>query len=187
MTPFHSGFDCLVRVFDSLEIPFLIGGSIASSTFGISRATNDVDILADLRPSHVSIWVERLKPDFPVWEDEVMNWVRQGRPFNLIHPVSVSKFDIFLARRPFDYSQLGRRRFEVLDILGDRITAPVSSPEDTVLSKLVWFRDGGGVSEKQWSDLRGIVRLQRNSLDQQYLDHWARELGVADLLARAQA
>jgi hypothetical protein len=63
----------------------------------------------------------------------------------------------------------------------------VESAENTVLSKLEWFRAGGEVSERQWWDVVGILRAQAHGLDEAYLDRWAVTLGVADLLERAVA
>ena len=53
-----------------------------------------------------------------------------------------------------------------------------------ILAKLEWFRGGGEVSERQWTDVLGILRAGRG-LDKAYLQRGATELGVADLLARA--
>ena len=56
--------------------------------------------------------------------------------------------------------------------------------EDVVLAKLEWFRLGGEVSERQWRDILGVLKTQRDSLDIAYLQHWAKALAVADLLER---
>jgi hypothetical protein len=59
------------------------------------------------------------------------------------------------------------------------------TPEDTILSKLEWFRAGGDVSERQWRDVLGILEVQAGNLDMEYLRRWAEELGVSDLFERA--
>jgi hypothetical protein len=61
----------------------------------------------------------------------------------------------------------------------------VASPEDTVLRKLRWYRDGGEVSERQWLDIQGVLKVQAGTLDRGYLRQWAAPLGVADLLVEA--
>lgn len=62
---------------------------------------------------------------------------------------------------------------------------PIDTPEDTVLHKLEWYRAGGEGSDRQWSDIVGVLAIQGDALDRPYLDHWASVLGVSDLLARA--
>jgi len=59
------------------------------------------------------------------------------------------------------------------------------SPEDIILNKLDWYRLGGGVSDLQWRDVLGVIKVQKDSLDKKYLRHWATELKLADLLERA--
>ena len=65
------------------------------------------------------------------------------------------------------------------------VAVSTSSAEDTVLAKLQWYRDGGGVSDRQWNDVLGVLKVQGTTLDRAYLEDWARELGLADLLRRA--
>jgi len=43
----------------------------------------------------------------------------------------------------------------------------------------------GGVSEKQWLDVLGILKLQTTRLDRAYLTEWANYLGLTSLLERA--
>src|SRR5262249_12179076 len=94
----------------------------------------------------------------------------------------VLKVDFFVCGgRPFDQSLMERRRREILPG-PSRQSAFVVSPEDIILLKLAWFRLGAGVSEMQWRDLLGVVRIQAGQLDEAYLDHWAAELEVVDLL-----
>ena len=66
------------------------------------------------------------------------------------------------------------------------LSAASKSPEDTVLRKLEWFEAGGRVSDRQWRDVLGVLRLRGPSLDHEYLDRWARALRVVDLLERAR-
>jgi hypothetical protein len=61
----------------------------------------------------------------------------------------------------------------------------IASAEDTVLSKLVWYRKGNEVSEHQWRDVLGILEVQVDRLDLLYMRRWAASLDVADLLNRA--
>ena len=61
----------------------------------------------------------------------------------------------------------------------------IKTPEDSVLRKLLWFRAGGGVSERQWRDVVAVLRVGGESIDMSYVNTWAARLGIADLVARA--
>ena len=54
-----------------------------------------------------------------------------------------------------------------------------------MLHKLRWFRDGGEVSDRQWSDVLGVLRVQGRALDLDHMRTWATVLGVGDLFERA--
>lgn len=95
------------------------------------------------------------------------------------------KVDVFIPEgRPFDRLQFARRSKQVVATHPER-TAYVASAEDTVLAKLEWYRLGGEASERQWRDVLGVLQIQGDELDLDYLRQWAVELGVAGLLARA--
>jgi len=71
------------------------------------------------------------------------------------------------------------------DAIVEGATLWVKSPEDTVLRKLCWYRDGGEVSDRQWRDVVGILRLSGADLDLDYMRRWAQQLDVATLPDRA--
>jgi len=79
-----------------------------------------------------------------------------------------------------DQASLARAGLARLD---DGVDVPVCSAEDTLLAKLTWFRRGGEVSERQWTDVLGLLRVA--TMDTPYLLSAAEARGVADLLARA--
>jgi hypothetical protein len=187
VSDFSAAFEELLAALDRLEIPFLIGGSVASGVHGIPRNTKDIDIVADIAPEIVSEFCAVLAPTFYADADQAEFAIQAGRAFNVIHLKSAYKFDIFPAREDrFIRSQLARRRYRTTTVPGlENIEFPVASPEDTILAKLVWFRKGGEVSDQQWHDVLGVIHVQAGRLDQVYLQEWAGELGVADLLGKA--
>lgn len=179
----------VLALLERLGVPYFLCGSVASSIHGVPRGTIDVHLVAAVRKEHIPALVEALSEDFYADSDMMEKALRENRAFNLIHYASSYKFDIFpLTADPYAQVQFERRSLQSVPLGGgETLVVPVASAEDTVLSKLAWFRAGGGVSERQWSDVRGILEIQGQRLGRAYLSKWAKYLGIADLLERAQA
>ena len=175
----------VVRAFESLRVPYFLGGSMASSVHGIYRATADADFVAALYPYHAEPLVRLLQPAFYADLEAIRAATISFRSFNVIHLDSMLKVDVFVASTaPFHLMQMRRRVLQALT--PDGLTAfYVASPEDTILAKLQWFHQGGSVSERQWNDVLGVLKVQGSTLDRDYLNEWARELSLTDLLRRA--
>jgi len=175
----------VVDALESLGARYHFDGSFASSIHGVPRQTQDVDIVVELDPSQVDDLVAGLGDAFHADVVSARAAVREGESFNFIHFESGTKVDLFpCGDTPFDYEEFDRGRPEVVAHDPER-RAFVKSPDDTILRKLRWYRDGGEVSDRQWSDVLGVVRAQGPRLDRRYLRHWAGRLGVEDLLERA--
>ena len=168
---------------DAIGIVHTIGGSIASSIAGEPRSTIDIDVVAALRESDVPALLSALSTDFYMNEEALRRAVWERSSANLIHHATQLKVDIFVAGdTPLDEQQLRRRR--AVEIAPGR-TLHVHPPEDILLQKLRWYRKGGGISDRQWRDILGIIRVQAQQLDRDYRRVNAPVLGVADLLACA--
>lgn len=178
----------VVEALERLGVPYGVGGSVASSAYGRARSTLDVDVVADLGPEHVRAFVTALSAGYYVDEAMIRDAVSRHASFNLIHLGTMTKVDVFvLEDRAFDRSAFSRRREDTLEPGAGARRFWLTSPEDIVLHKLEWFRKGGGVSERQWADVVGVLQVQGPALDWDYLGRWARDLGVDDLLDRARA
>ncbi|HMG23677.1 MAG TPA: hypothetical protein VK607_20225 [Kofleriaceae bacterium] len=170
------------RQLDALGITWLVGGSVASSILGEPRATADVDLVADLRGRHVSPLFAALVETYYIDEDAAKAAVQTRGAFNVIQLASMTKVDIYCsADEPLAREELARRIF--IEVEGQRL--PCATAEDIILQKLLWFVEGGGVSDRQWRDIRGVVRVQGDALDRAYLERHATSRGVLDLLHRA--
>jgi len=174
----------VTRALERCGVAYFLGGSLASSFQGEPRATNDVDLVVDLAERDVAPLLAALGPDFDVDEVALRRAVRERASWNLIYVPAVTKIDLFLLRdAPFDASEFARRqRVEVRESQA----LFVKSAEDTVLRKLLWYRSGGGVSDRQWRDVVQVLRQSRALLDDAYLDLWARRLDLEELVARAR-
>jgi hypothetical protein len=186
MNEASAGLDLLLAALDRLGIPYMIGGSYASSIHGVPRSTMDVDLVADIRKHQTKALADELGADFYADAETMQEALQRGRPFNVIHYKSCYKFDLFpLLATPYHRKEFERRQMMAADPLaGPKAGFYVATAEDTILAKLAWFRAGGGTSERQWSDMKGILQKQGKRLDTGYMRHWAPELGVVDLLER---
>jgi hypothetical protein len=172
-------------VFERLGVPYLIGGSLASTLYGMVRTTQDSDIIAEMRPEHIQPFVSALEADFYIDQEMIAESIQRNSSFNIIHRDTMFKVDVFIPRpRPFLKSQLARARRQTFT-LGKEVSAKFASPEDTILSKLEWYRMGGEVSDRQWRDILGVLKTKAGEIDLEYLQQWAKELKVSDLFGRA--
>jgi hypothetical protein len=172
----------LTLIFDSLNIPYYISGSVASSLQGEVRFTEDLDLVIEIQPEQVSPLINVLNQDFYISEVAVNEAVTGiTTSFNVIHLQTTEKADIFVSRNDqFSISKMNRRQLYYTN--ENQKSFYVSSPEDTILQKLVWFQMSQEQSQKQWRDILGVIKLQGEKLDFDYLALWSKNLGVKDNL-----
>jgi hypothetical protein len=182
MTPEEASLTRVVGLLDSLAIPYMVTGSMASSHHGRPRTTHDIDLVIDPEPTALDRLVAGLAgAGFFVQEEVARQALRSRRQFNAIEIQSATKIDLIIRKdRPFSREELSRRRAATV-AEGLRVT--LASPEDTVLAKLEWAKKAGG-SERQLADVAGVLEVCGPSLDRGYIERWAVELGVLDLWRR---
>ena len=181
-----AALDPVVKAFEKIGVSYYLGGSVASSAYGIARATLDVDLVADLSAQHVNSLTEMLKSDYYIDKEMILDAIKRHSSFNLVHLETMLKVDIFIIKdRPYDGVAFQRKRKDTLDEEQGAAEFYFASPEDIILNKLEWFQMGGKVSERQWHDVLGIMKVQRELIDKEYLRLWAAELGISVLLEQA--
>jgi hypothetical protein len=186
VSDFAQALRALVEALGRGAIPYMIGGSMASGVHGIYRTSLDVDLVADLHSGQIERVIRELGGAFYADAGMMRDALESGRSFNLIHFASSYKFDVFpLLPDEFQQAQFSRREVRDIALGGVTLAVPVATAEDTLLMKLAWYRSGGEVSERQWNDVRGIVAVQQQRLDYEYLRRWAAHLKVADLVEAA--
>jgi hypothetical protein len=175
----------VARALEEIGIPYLVGGSLASSRYGLPRTTQDIDLVVDLREAQVSSLVRALQDEFYIDAGMIREAIRHRSSFNVIHLQAAYKVDLFLHKAdPWAQQEMARRRAEPIGPEG-RVTLYFCSPEDIILHKLDWYGLGGGISDRQWNDILGVLKVQAGAIEADYLRHWASELGLTALLDRA--
>lgn len=159
---------------EAMQIAYMLTGSYALACYTTPRMTRDLDLVVALAASDCDRVTELFSADFYVDEDAVRSAVETQRMFNLMHFASGIKLD-FIIRKASEYRQLEFSRRRLATINGVHLW--IVSREDLILSKLVWSKDSG--SELQRRDARSLLN---ETIDRDYLEKWAADLGVADLL-----
>ncbi len=176
----------IIKAFEELGVLYYVGGSIASSAYGIARATLDVDLISSLNIIQIKPLVEKLKSEYFIDELMISDAVKSNSSFNLIHLETMLKVDVFILKdKPFHKTAFDRKRKDTLLLEDESLEIYLCSPEDIILNKLEWYKLGGNVSERQWLDVVGVIKVQGKNLDLEYLKHWANELNINDLLNKA--
>lgn len=170
---------------ERLGIKYLVGGSLASSLHGVPRATQDVDMVADIQQQHIPFFVKALEADFYVDAGMIREAIQRQSSFNVIHLATMFKADIFILKSDkFSREEMARREpYQVTDRAEEKLF--IASAEDVIVHKLYWYKLGGKVSERQWNDALGVLQVRKDRLDITYLFHAAQLRGVVALLKKA--
>jgi hypothetical protein len=174
----------LTDVLNSLHIAYAVGGSMASAAYGVVRFTQDADITVEPFSRSADKFYAALKRDFYISEQAMQEALQNRSSFNIIHLATAFKIDLFVqAENAFQKQMLPRsRKLQLGEIKKD---ISFVSPEDIVLLKLDWYNKSWRTSERQWSDVIGVLAAQANTLDYDYLRQWAKNLAIEILLQKA--
>jgi len=165
-------------VLERLGIRYFVTGSTVTIVYGEPRFTNDIDIVVDLAPESVGDFCRQFPEDeFYVSPEAALDAVQRRSMFNIIQPRSGLKVDVIVAPpSEFNQSRFARAR---LVQLGDDWTAWLSSPEDAIIKKLEFYREGG--SDKHLRDIAGVLRTSGEAIDSVYIERWVDALGLIDI------
>jgi YbbR domain-containing protein len=174
----------VAQIFQKHGIDYLVGGSLASSLHGIPRATQDVDIVADLSGKDIGKIAELLSVGFFVDEEMMKKAVSRKASFNIIEKENIFKVDIFVMG--FDEASITEMSRRVpYQINDDNQSVYICSAEDIIAHKLYWYKLAEGISERQWNDALNVIKVQKNRLDIEYLKQVCSARGVTELLEKA--
>ncbi len=175
----------LTDVLDDLKIDYAIGGSIASSLYGKVRFTQDADITVAAFGDKAEQLYNVLKEHFYISKDAMYQAISNRSSFNIIHLKSAFKIDIFVQKDDYFHRQLFLRRRKVKLDESIKHLFDIVSAEDIILLKLQWYQSAGCMSERQWSDVLGVLAVQSQALDMKYLRSCSEKLGLGDILQKA--
>jgi hypothetical protein len=170
----------LVEVLETLGAEYMIGGSQAGMYYGEPRLTRDVDVILALRPDQLPELLRRFPPtEFYVSEDTARGAIATSGQFNIIHPGSGLKIDVYVSPdTEYDRTRLARRQRLPL---APGVAAFFARPEDVILYKLLYHRQVE--SGMHLRDIVGILRVSGPELDEPYITEWAGRLGLGALWA----
>jgi hypothetical protein len=167
-------FEKLRAALDAAGVSYFVTGSFASSTHGVPRSTNDIDIVIAPTPDQLSALMNRLSdPEYYADRDDAFDALERRSQFNVLDNATLWKVDFIVSKdSAFDRARFERRR--VTEIAGVNVYA--ATPEDVVIAKLMWSKLGE--SERQINDAAGVIRMQSEALDLPYIESWVDTLGL---------
>lgn len=153
---------------DAAAIPCMITGGSAVGFWGHIRTTMDIDMVISIREDQVAPFAASLAGEAYIDADTARDAVKTGTMFNVISEKTFFKVDLIPLRKdPYELRKFERR----IPIEYKQRTVHVISPEDLIISKLMWSRSMGS-SERQIRDCASIFELNRESLDIPYIEQW---------------
>ena len=172
----------VVRVLESIQVPYLLAGSFSSNLYGIPRSTKDADFVLELRSGDIERLMDQLGPGF-VRDPQMSFETVTGTHRYIVRVLDLPfKIELFvLSDEQHDQSRFARR---VRSMIGDQ---PVMVPtaEDVIITKLRWSQ--GGKRAKDVDDVRNVLSVQKGNFDWNYIHHWCDQHGTRALLDQIRA
>jgi hypothetical protein len=176
-------FRRIIAALDEAGIPHMLTGSFASSLHGLTRATQDIDLVIAPSESQLRDLVGSLPPEvYYVDLEAALDALRRRSQFNVIDLATGWKVDLIVRRdRPFSVQEFKRR--QEIDFSGIRLA--VATAEDVILAKLEWAMLGS--SQRQIEDVAGILQMRYGEIDLEYVEDWVKKLGLDEAWREARS
>ncbi|MEM9275021.1 MAG: hypothetical protein AAGA80_18955 [Cyanobacteria bacterium P01_F01_bin.143] len=172
----------LHQILTKLDVSYYVTGGVAAIAYGEPRTTQDLDIVIYIDFSNLSRLVSELENNgfYVAGLDDVV--IGKISILQVTQIETISRADIIITTdEPYEQLKISRRQVYSLPDGTDII---IASAEDIIPSKLAWSRQSK--SDKQWRDILGILKTQRERLDFDYLNQWSQQLEVYDELEKAK-
>ena len=173
--------ECFLVFTERLEqagINYMTTGSVASMLYGLPRFTHDLDLVIAMLPPQIQGLTEAFPlSDFYCPPAEILQ-IENRRPqrghFNLIHHETGFKADIYI-HRSNELQAWGLSRKRRIELSAGK-GIWVAPPEYVIVRKLEYFREGH--SEKHLSDIRGMLEVSGDIIDQSAISMWVAKLDL---------
>jgi len=191
MTPNNSVdavFTDLFHALEQLGRPYIIGGSVATSLYGQPRQTNDIDLVLDLPSDCAQDAFRCFGASFHASLTDIESAITGGYEypaFQLLHGEQYTKVDVFI-KQPGPFADSAFQRRVMLGSIAN-VDAWFYSREDIALQKILWYRLGNKMSDRQWNDLVQVIEVQAEKFDRVYFLEWADRLDIRELADQALA
>ena len=171
----------VVERLEQTGIPYFISGSLAANYYTVPRMTRDIDIVLELKPAHLKLFIANFQNDFYVEGESIKEEVGRRGMFNLIHKEYAFKVD-FIIRKETEFQDSCFKRCREVRL--EDYTARMISREDLVIAKLLWAKDS--LSELQLRDVKNLL-LTAGNLDKAYLEQWVSRLSLKNVYEKVRA
>lgn len=161
----------LIDFFEKQNIRYMLSGSVAMSVYTQPRFTRDYDFVVNLEDQHINELLKNFSDGYYVNDEAVKDAIKRKTMFNIVDHKSGYKADFLILKNdPFRQTEFLRQKtVKFLDM-----TISIVSPEDLLLSKLIWIQDiQSGI---QMEDIKLLSNVE--NLDWNYIDSWLKELNL---------
>ena len=180
-----TGSEAILKVVDALDdcgIPYMLVGSNSSSAYGIPRSTQDADFVIELGETPIGELTTRIAPSIRI--DPQMSFETVTMTRRYVADVAGTPFRIeFFLLNDDPYNQARFRRRQRVLVLDRQIWMP--TPEDVIVTKLHWALLGNRAKGRD--DTRGVIAVQGDRIDWDYVHRWCEQHGTRALLDEIRA
>lgn len=165
---------------EKANIPYMITGAWSVIYYGRIRTSHDLDFLVEIKLTDTPKILKLIKKeglDFLLQEGSVEAAIKNETMFNIIYLPTMDKIDFWILKnQEYDKVRLGRK--VKVEAWGQ--TMWLSSAEDTIVQKLVWYSKSR--IEKHLIDAAFVWQIQKSNLDMNYVSRWVQKLGLEEYM-----